>query len=64
MLVVQPREGAALTQEQVLAGLEGQVAKWWLPDAVVFIERIPLTATGKLSKLELRKRFGNHLLTK
>jgi fatty-acyl-CoA synthase len=47
----------------VLAGLEGQIAKWWMPDAVVFVEKIPLTATGKLSKLELRKRFGTHLLT-
>src|SRR5690606_19779807 len=43
VLVVQPREGAALTQQQVLAGLEGKVAKWWMPDAVVFIERLPLT---------------------
>ncbi|GAD24337.1 acyl-CoA synthetases (AMP-forming)/AMP-acid ligases II [Acidovorax sp. MR-S7] len=63
VLVVQPREGAALTQQQVLAGLEGQIAKWWMPDAVVFVDKIPLTATGKLSKLELRKRFGTHLLT-
>lgn len=63
VMVIQLRAKAQLTQEDVLAAFEGKIAKWWIPDAVVFIDKIPLTATGKLSKLELRKRFGTHLLT-
>lgn len=62
MLIVQPREGASPTQAEVLGALEGKIARWWMPDAVVFIDSMPLTATGKLAKLELRKRYGRHLL--
>lgn len=32
-------------------------AKWWIPDDVAFVEKIPLTATGKISKVELRQQF-------
>ena len=62
ILVIEPREGAALTEAEVLSALDGKIAKWWMPDAVIFIDKMPLTATGKLSKLELRNRFGTHLL--
>lgn len=62
VLIVQPREGASPTQAEVLGALEGKIARWWMPDAVVFIDSMPLTATGKLAKLELRKRYGRHLL--
>jgi acyl-CoA synthetase (AMP-forming)/AMP-acid ligase II len=40
----------------------GRVAKWWLPDDVVFVEEIPHTATGKIQKTELRKRFADYSL--
>jgi len=36
---------------------QGQVAKWWLPDAVVVVSELPHTATGKLLKTELRNRY-------
>lgn len=42
--------------------LQGKVAKWWLPDDVVFVEEMPRTATGKLSKLHLREQFRDHAL--
>lgn len=42
--------------------LGGRVAKWWLPDDVVFVEEIPHTATGKIQKTELRKRFADYSL--
>jgi 3-(methylthio)propionyl---CoA ligase len=51
------KPGAEITREAVLSHLEGKVAKWWLPDDVVFVEEIPHTATGKISKLALRERF-------
>ncbi|MBX6743320.1 MAG: hypothetical protein IRY87_14900, partial [Acetobacteraceae bacterium] len=41
---------------------DGQVAKWWRPDAVVVVEELPHTATGKLNKLALRKQYGDYLL--
>ncbi|WP_191610351.1 AMP-binding enzyme [Pseudosulfitobacter pseudonitzschiae] len=42
--------------------LEDRVAKWWLPDDIVFVDSLPHTATGKLQKVELRKQFANHVL--
>lgn len=43
--------------------LEDRVAKWWLPDDIVFVDSLPHTATGKLQKVELRKQFANHVLS-
>ena len=61
VLVVVPRPGAVIDPASVLALYEGQVAKWWLPDAVVVEERMPHTATGKIHKLTLRARYRDHL---
>ncbi|MCA3560820.1 MAG: long-chain-fatty-acid--CoA ligase [Aestuariivirga sp.] len=57
LLVVVRRNDASVTREEVLQHLEGKVAKWWMPDDVAFVDEIPHTATGKISKLELRARF-------
>jgi hypothetical protein len=57
VLVVVRKPGASLTAPALLAFLEGKIAKWWMPDAVLFVESLPHTATGKLSKLELRKQL-------
>ena len=62
LLVVVKRPGAETTRESVLAHLATRVAKWWLPDDVVFVDELPHTATGKLLKTELRKRFREHAL--
>jgi len=62
LLIVQPRENAQLTREQVLAFYEGKVAKWWVPDDVVFVEALPHTATGKLLKTKLREDFAGYRL--
>jgi fatty-acyl-CoA synthase len=51
------KEGETLTKDEVLAHLEGRVAKWWLPDDVVFIDEVPKTSVGKFSKKDLRSRF-------
>jgi fatty-acyl-CoA synthase len=56
------RPGATLTREDVLHHLEGKVAKWWLPDDVVFIEEVPKTSVGKFDKKVLRERFKDHVL--
>jgi fatty-acyl-CoA synthase len=62
LLVVQCKPGVTLAKSDLIAFLEGKVAKWWLPEDVVFVDSIPLTATGKLYKLELRKRFAEHFM--
>lgn len=64
ILIIEPKPGATLTEDDVLKALDNKIAKWWMPDAVIFIERMPLTATGKLFKLALREQFGNHLINK
>jgi len=55
-------EGEELSKQEVLDHLDGRVAKWWLPDDVVFIDEIPKTSVGKFSKKDLRDRFADHEL--
>ncbi len=62
LLVVVRNAGSEVSTEQILAFLEGKIAKWWIPDDVVFVDEIPHSATGKISKLELRKRFADYKL--
>ena len=52
------RPGATATQDELREFLSSRFAKWQLPDAFVFLDELPHTSTGKLSKLELRKRFA------
>ena len=62
LLLVVAREGKSPSRDDILEHLAGQVAKWWLPDDVVFLDELPHTATGKVLKLELRKQFRDHRL--
>jgi len=55
-------EGEVLTRAEVLEFLAPRVAKWWLPDDVVFINEVPKTSVGKFSKKTLRDRFADHVL--
>ncbi|MGZ8801327.1 MAG: long-chain-fatty-acid--CoA ligase [Mycobacterium sp.] len=62
LLLVVTHSGRAVSREDVLEYLAGQVVKWWLPDDVVFVDELPHTATGKVLKLELRKQYRDHQL--
>jgi fatty-acyl-CoA synthase len=62
VLVVVRKPGSAVTGDVLLKSLEGKIAKWWMPDDVIFVESLPHTATGKLSKLELRKQLADYRL--
>lgn len=62
LLVVVKQPGEDLTKEDMLAYFDGKIAKWWLPDDVAFVDELPHTATGKLSKLQLRERFKDYNL--
>jgi fatty-acyl-CoA synthase len=62
LLIVEPKKGEAVSKEDVLAYLEGKIAKWWTPDDVQFVETVPLGATGKINKLALRETFKDYVL--
>jgi fatty-acyl-CoA synthase len=62
LLVVVKKPGAELTREALIAFYEGKIAKWWTPDDVVFVDAIPLGATGKMQKNKLREQFKDHVL--
>ncbi len=62
LLIIEPRPGAQPTKAQLLAYLDGKIAKWWTPDDVVLVEKIPIGATGKINKLALREMFKSYRL--
>ncbi|MDP2123895.1 MAG: 3-(methylthio)propionyl-CoA ligase [Parvibaculum sp.] len=62
LLIVIPKEGEKPTKEEILRYMDGKIAKWWMPDDVVFVTEIPHTATGKIQKLALREQFKDYKL--
>jgi len=58
VLIIEPRAHQTLTEQLVLEALRGKVPDWWLPDRVVFIDHMPLAATGKIDKRRLRERVS------
>ncbi|HUP85942.1 MAG TPA: long-chain fatty acid--CoA ligase [Acidimicrobiales bacterium] len=56
------RDGSSLTKDELLEFLSTRVAKWWLPDDVVFVDEVPKTSVGKFSKKTLRERFAGYQL--
>ena len=62
LLIVVLKPGQSADKSEILAFLEGKIAKWWMPDDVVFVDEIPHTATGKIQKITLRERFGDYVL--
>jgi len=62
LLVVMKKPGAEITKEELIAFYDGKIAKWWTPDDVVFVDSIPLGATGKMLKNRLREQFKDHKL--
>ncbi len=62
LLLIIRTEGSKLNRDEILAFYEGKVAKWWVPDDVVFVTELPHTATGKLLKIKLRTEYGDYKL--
>ena len=62
LLVVVLKEGQTASKSEMLAFLEGKIAKWWMPDDVAFVREIPHTATGKILKTKLREDFKDYVL--
>ncbi|PZR42883.1 3-(methylthio)propionyl-CoA ligase [Paraburkholderia fungorum] len=63
LLLIVKKPGSALVAEELLTFFDGRVARWWKPDAVVFVDSVPLGATGKILKNQLRDQFGGHYLS-
>ena len=62
IVVAVKKPGQEVTKEQLLKFFEGKIAKWWMPDDVVFVAELPHTATGKLSKLTIRQQLKDYKL--
>jgi len=62
IVVVSLKPGQAVTREELLAFYEGRIAKWQIPDDVVFLPAIPLGATGKMQKMTLRQHLEGYKL--
>jgi fatty-acyl-CoA synthase len=62
LLLVKLKDGEQADRAEILGFLEGKIAKWWTPDDVLFVDDIPLGATGKIDKKVLRARHGEHRL--
>ncbi|MDX2235236.1 MAG: long-chain-fatty-acid--CoA ligase [Hyphomonadaceae bacterium] len=63
LLIIQPKPGETPVREAIMQFLEGKIAKWWTPDDVVFVDQIPLGATGKINKMALRETFKDYKLS-
>jgi fatty-acyl-CoA synthase len=62
LLLAVREEGAAVTKDEVIDHLRGSLAKWQLPDDVIFVDELPHTATGKILKTKLRAEYKDHKL--
>ena len=62
LIVAVRKPGSQLTREELLGFFDGKIARWWTPDDVVFVDAIPLGATGKVLKNRLRETFRTHRL--
>ncbi|GJH32932.1 long-chain-fatty-acid--CoA ligase [Paraburkholderia hospita] len=63
LLLIVKKPGSVLDANGLLAFLDGRIARWWKPDAVVFVDTVPIGATGKVLKNQLRDQFGDYYLT-
>ena len=60
LLIVQLKQGQTASREDILKFMDGKIAKWWMPDDIVFVDGIPHTATGKILKTALRDQFKTY----
>jgi fatty-acyl-CoA synthase len=62
ILLVQLEPGQSAEKQEFLDFLEGKIARWWMPDDVLFVDEIPLGATGKIDKKLIRSRLEGYSL--
>ncbi len=64
LLIAVKKPNQTVSKDDMLAWFDGKVASWWKPDDVIFVEQLPHTATGKVSKLSLREQYRGNLIAK
>jgi len=64
MLFIVTNDGEPVEKAGILEFLASKVAKWWLPDEIIFLKELPHGATGKLQKFELRAEYNNYYMEK
>lgn len=57
------RSACTVTREALAEYMAGKVAKWWLPDDVIFVDELPHGTAGKVAKAQLRERYRDHLVS-
>ena len=57
LLLIERNTTDELTYDQIKTFLKGKIASWWMPDAIKYVDKLPLTATGKVHKLKIRETF-------
>jgi fatty-acyl-CoA synthase len=62
LLIIIPKKDKKPSKDDILKFMQGKIAKWWMPDDVVFVNEIPHTATGKIQKTTLRDQFRDYRL--
>jgi 3-(methylthio)propionyl---CoA ligase len=62
LLIIVRKKDVQITKEEILEYMRSKVARWQIPDDVVFVDQLPHTATGKLLKTQLREEFKNYKL--
>ena len=60
LLVIVLKKDQKASKDEILGFMQGKIAKWWMPDDVVFVDEIPHTATGKIQKTALREQFKDY----
>jgi fatty-acyl-CoA synthase len=60
LLLVVRSSGSNVCEASIREHLAAHIAKWWQPDAILFVDDLPHTATGKILKTELRAKYGNY----
>jgi fatty-acyl-CoA synthase len=60
LVIAVRKPGSKLTAAGLLTFYQGKIAKWWMPDDVLFVDELPHGATGKLLKTRLRELYGDH----
>ena len=63
LILVVRRAGPQVSADELTSHLSARLAKWWLPDEILFVDELPHTATGKILKTKLREQYKNHRLS-
>jgi fatty-acyl-CoA synthase len=62
VLIVKPKVGESISNREIIAFLDGKIAQWWMPDAIIQVSDLPIGPTGKIDKKRIREDMANGLI--